>query len=108
MINEKLIPQIEKAFGFPLYEWQKEYLLGKQAWVATGRQNGKTFAYILNLLLSDGEPIKVTGVKPIDRCELFEMTDMYFSGYRYKKWFFRECLEVNQTLIENGIKTRIV
>jgi hypothetical protein len=28
MITEEMIPRIEQAFGFRLYDWQKDYLLG--------------------------------------------------------------------------------
>ena len=107
MIDEKLIPKIEKAFGFPLYDWQKKYLLGKGREFPKERASGKTFAYILNLLLSDGEQIKAIGVRPMWRSILFEMYDECH-GEPYKKWFFRKCMEISQMLVENGIKTRII
>ena len=81
-----------------------------------GRGNGKTFVYILNLLLSDGESIKVKGIRPICRTDLWKMDDEIIprrsyareTGYNYKRWFFNECLRMNEILVENGIKTRIV
>lgn len=29
MIKPEMIPKIESTFGFHLYDWQKDYLLGK-------------------------------------------------------------------------------
>ena len=108
MITEEVIRKIEKAFGFPLYEWQKEYLLNGRL-TPKERGNGKTFAYILGLLLYDGEPIKVTRNKSIYDCELPKWHDGgRLRSFNYEKWFFHECLRINKILVENGIKTRIV
>lgn len=57
-IDYEVIKKIEQAFGFQLYDWQKDYLLGKRTCRIKGRVNGKTFAYCIRLLLSDGNPIK--------------------------------------------------
>lgn len=99
MITGDLIPKIEKAFGFQLYDWQKEYLLGKTNHRLGGRRNGKTFAYCLKLLLSDGEPI--------NRREVFRYRDGEH-GLRYHDWFRNYCLEINDILTKNGFKTRII
>lgn len=107
MISEELIPKIENAFGFPLYEWQKEYLIGNPFEKPKDRGSGRTFAYILNLLLSDEKPIKVRGIRPPYETELWHMNDESH-GLSYKVWFFNECMRMNRILAENGIKTRIV
>lgn len=45
MITQEMIPEIEKAFGFSLYDWQKDYLLGKGLGITSEmllkRGNGK-------------------------------------------------------------------
>ena len=98
---------MEKAFEFPMHEWQKEYLLNGRL-TPKERGNGKTFAYILGLLLYDGEPIKVTRNKSICDNELSKWCDGGLHTLKYKTWFFYECLRINEILVENGIKTRIV
>lgn len=99
MITEDLIPKIEEAFGFQLYDWQKDYLLGKSVQRAGGRKEGNTFAYCLKFLLIDGEPIK--------KREIFRYRDEEH-GPQYYIWFSNYCLEINNVLSENGIKTRII
>lgn len=105
MITWKMIPEIEKAFGFSLYDWQKDYLLSDGLdnipWeVEIGRSNGRTFAYCVKLLLSDGEPINPK------LSELERYTDE-FHGIYYRLWFARYLLEINDTLKKAGFETRI-
>lgn len=97
MITEKMIPRIEQAVGFPLYDWQKDYLLGNTRTVIGGRRNGNTFAYIVKLLLSDGEPIK--------RRDLLKYLD---GEYGNRRWFTDYVLEINDTLMKAGFETRVV
>ena len=99
MITEEMLPKIEKAFDFSLYVWQKDYLLGKRQGRTLVRRNGNTFAYILRLLLSDGEPIKIK--------ELTKYVDEYH-GARYFMCFCEYCMEINDILLQNGFKTRLV
>lgn len=93
-----MIPQIEKAFGFKLYDWQREYLLGKKQFRSGGRRNGNTFAYCLKLLLADREPIELS--------TLHTYADESH-GNRYPKWFANYCYEINDTLVRAGFKTRL-
>lgn len=95
-ITDEVIEKIENIFGFSLYDWQKEYLKGEIERRTIG--NGKTFAYCLKLLLSDGAKI--------NKRDVFRYRDEDH-GASYPKWFQRFCLEINQRLIENGFKTRI-
>ena len=98
MITPEMIPKIESAFGFHLYDWQKDYMLGKMQHRAGGRCNGNTFAYCVKLLLSNGEPIKVKDIqKYIDEAH----------GSGYYRWFTDYCLEINEKLIAAGFKTRV-
>lgn len=98
MITPEMIPKIETASGFFLYDWQKDYLLGNTKYRVGGRRNGNTFAYCVKLLLSEGEPIKAKDLRNhIDEIH----------GTRYPEWFARYCLEINEKLCSAGLKTRI-
>lgn len=98
MIKPETIQKIESAFGFPLYDWQKDYLLGKMHHRAGGRRNGNTFAYCVKLLLSDGDPISVK--------DLWEyMDELHGSGYA--RWFTGYCMEINRKLVASGLETRV-
>lgn len=100
MITWKMIPQIEKAFGFRLYKWQRNYLLGNRRYRTKHRRNGNTFAYCVKLLLSGGEPIAINSLK----------LGLYIDDLRDKKydsWFARYLLEINDTLKKAGFETRI-
>lgn len=100
MITGEMIPKIEHCFGFPLHDWQKDYLLGESGISRVGgRANGKTFIYCVKLLLSDGEPIH--------RKDLRKWIDGTH-GCFYTEWFTCYCLEINQTLVDAGFKTRLV
>ena len=94
------IRKIEKAFGFSLYDWQKDYLLENHYKFPYGRRcSGRTFAYCLKLLLSDGEPIK--------HRDLFKYKDENH-GTHYDSWFVRYIRDINKTLVAARFETRIV
>jgi hypothetical protein len=63
-ITEEMIPHIEKALGFELYNHQKDYLLGNGLLMG-GRGSGKTTAYCVKLALSDGEPLNLQKMEDI-------------------------------------------
>lgn len=99
-ITEETLSDIENIFEFKLYKWQKEYLLGKTDQRIGGRNNGKTFAYCIKLLLSDGNKIKwddVINGKYIDE---------YHEG-TYKRWFARFIRDINEQLVSAGFETRL-
>lgn len=58
LITDEVIKKVENIFGFALYDWQVGYLKGKGSICRGQRANGKTFAYCLKLLLSDGRRYK--------------------------------------------------
>lgn len=61
---------VEKALGFRLFSWQKEYILSDCAY--TGRRTGKTTAVILHQLLSvNEEPIDFSRPSPSKRMVIF-------------------------------------
>lgn len=97
-ITNETIKKIEKIFGFSLYDWQKEYLKGQREYRIGERRSGRTFAYCLKFLLSDGEKI--------EKRQVFKYRDEEH-GSSYPKWFAGYCLEINEKLIENGFETRI-
>ena len=99
MITSETIHVIEKEFGFQLYDWQKDYILGKIDRRVGGRRNGNTFAYCVRLLLSDGDPIK--------RKDLFKYIDGVH-GTDYPRWFSRYCMEIDKILKDSGLKTRLI
>jgi len=99
MITPEMIPIIEKAFGFQLYDWQKDYILGRISRRAGGRRNGNTFAYCVHLLLSNGEPIKRR-----DLCQYVEG----IHGAAYHRWFVGYCIEIDKVLKDSGLKTRLI
>ena len=87
------VQRIEKAFGFPLYDWQKDYILGKRNTRMGGRCNGNTFAYCLKILLSDGQPIK--------KRDLFKYRDENH-GTHYDSWFAGYIWDINKVLVAAG------
>lgn len=99
-ITEKVLDKIGETFGITLYPWQKDYISGKTEQRAGGRCNGKTFAYCVKLLLSDGEKIRWSDVvsgKHIDE---------HHEG-KYKRWFADFMREVNEQLVSAGFETRL-
>jgi hypothetical protein len=99
-ITGRSIKGIEQAFGFQLYDWQKDYLLGNHCKIPYDRRcSGKTFAYCLKLLLSDGELIK--------RRDLFRYRDGNH-GTHYNSWLARYIWDINKTLVTAGFETRVV
>lgn len=101
MITEEMIPRIEETFGFQLYDWQKDYLLGKINHRMGDRHSGKTFAYCLKLLLSDGTQI------PKREIELRKLSDMPLLDNNYTIWFVKYLRDMNRILRNAGFETRL-
>jgi hypothetical protein len=98
-ITEKVIPHIEKAIGFKLYDEQKRNLLNKGYYTIGGRGTGKTVVYCIKLILSDGEPL--------DMKNLHKFSDYGDGSRRYACGFFRrEFLEYRRMLKEYGFPVR--
>ena len=77
-ITDETIEKIESIFGFLLYDWQKQYLKDRTHFpVFWGRKNGKTFAYILELLLCGEDKIK--------KEEIEKYADGYYPGIMAEK-----------------------
>ncbi len=99
-INDDVINKLERAFGFPLYDWQKRYLKGEDNAIPNGgRQNGKTFSYCIRLLLENREPFDLR-----ESCEVDKLVDENH-GPHYNR-FFRDYLrELNDQLLKAGLST---
>ena len=100
MITYETIEKIEKTFDIKLYNFQKDYLLGMSNHLGYMRASGRTFAYMLRLLLEDGEEI------PFREVRSGNYNDGHY-GSEYKRWFSRELYELNLKLIKAGFKTRL-
>lgn len=101
-ITEQIIPHIEKAVGFTLYEHQKDYLLDRGP-LMCGRKTGKTVAYCIRLALSKGEPLSIT------RPEKFADEQALPNHRSYARGYFRhEFMEYRQLLADYGFPVRDV
>lgn len=103
-ITEETLSRLERVFKIQFYPWQKEYLIDDN-WNnrPMGRHNGKTFAYMIKLLLSDGEKIKFSDIKHGKGCYV----DGDYGGERYVSWFAGELLHLNDILQNAGFETRL-
>ncbi|MFJ7736409.1 hypothetical protein ACIQ2D_08695 [Lysinibacillus sp. NPDC097287] len=99
-ITEKLIPLIEKALGFELYEWQRAYLLNQPHKVPTGRAVGYTTTYIVKLLLTNDRLIDIK--KDVRRYQ-----DYTASGH-YSSFFRHEMRMIDDKLTSVGLVTQSV
>lgn len=99
-ITEPVLNKIEDVFGFPLYPWQKDFILGKINVRAGGRNNGKTFAYCIRILLEDGECINISDIR-------HGMHIDEWHGQRYVEWFTNYIRDINSVLVKNGFETRL-
>lgn len=90
---DKFIPIIEKAFGFKLYDSQKEYLKN-DIYAGGGRNTGKTMAYCIKLDLTHKQPIKIDEIRNFSD----EIRDPI-----YYHWFRRYFLDIHSTLKNSGL-----
>jgi hypothetical protein len=111
-LDENLLKRVEAALKLTLHDWQKNYILEIPMVLnmrITGRGTGKTLAYVLKILLTEGRPIRL-----YDMLSVYALSDDYhnksgtFTGYdnHYTQWFRNCLLEVHQCLISAGIQTR--
>ena len=101
-ITEELIERVEKVLGFTLYDDQINYLMDTGE-LSGARRSGRTTAYCISLILTDGEALdlahpetfsdRVNGERPI--------------GYA-RRVFIKKFLEIRTKLKDAGIKVRAV
>lgn len=97
-ITESMIPLIEKALGFELYEWQKAYLLGEISKVPTERRAGRTTAYVVKLLLTNDRSIDSNKYKDIQ--EYKDLQTPYYNDI-----FKHELRMIDDKLTSVGLRT---
>ncbi|MDF2842489.1 MAG: hypothetical protein K0R00_915 [Herbinix sp.] len=112
LITEAIIIKIEKAFKIKLFEWQVAYLLKKPIVLdikTTGRRQGKTFAYILDLLINETDPLDLRSQEHIV-CDWWslDINPNRMRNETYPKYFKSEVKEIYERLLDNGIPTRRV
>lgn len=56
-MTKKTFETIERALGFKLHDWQKDYISLSSDWMPDERQTGRTTAFILRHLLNYGEKL---------------------------------------------------
>lgn len=100
-ISPYLLDRVEQALSIKLYAWQRAYLQDKYYDVkqASGRQTGKTLAYIIKRLLTP---------YAISKDEIRHYSDKAVQSRQYNEWFGCWALEINEKLTAAGIKTCIV
>lgn len=97
-MDDWIIECIEEGLGFKLYDWQKDYVLGKPCYIPTSRGTGSTTAYIIKLIISEGKPIRLD--KP---GAIVEICD-YNHGPLYLRWFENEFSQIYWKLSHTQIK----
>ncbi|QHI73807.1 hypothetical protein [Aminipila terrae] len=102
-IGGEIIATVEQALQIELYACQKDYILNGYLPCTNEKCTGKTTAYCIKLLLTEGEPIKMWS---------FEATTNYIdvssSGVNYKDWFRRYLASIYKKFMDAGIETRKV
>jgi len=101
--TEEVISKIENTIGFPLYPWQKRYLTHDDFDLLTmGQQgNGKTFIYIIKLLLGDGPRINLASRLDVSRVSDRKLVH----GACYDNCFYTFIRDINETLKAAGFTT---
>jgi len=103
-ITPEMLPVIEKALGFELYENVKLFLVLEEDrtkrynYIKQDRRTGGTIAYCINLALSEGVPLDFTHFDFIDE----------WHGLAYKDWFRRTFLDIWNKLGDAGLEVRPV
>lgn len=101
-ITMEVIERVERALGFTLYENQVNYLLDVGE-LGDEPESGRTTAYCISLLLTDGEPLDLAHP---------EMFSDRINGERHihyaRRVFIKEFLDIRAKLADAAIKVRDV
>jgi hypothetical protein len=95
-VKLEVLSRIEKALGFELYEWQKEYLFENKEIpesIRLGRANGKTIIQIVKFILTEKE-IYAYNIEML--------------VYRSRRWFRNEFLRIHEKLTDVGLETVMI
>ena len=111
-LDVELLGYVERALGLTFKDWQRNYILDIPMVLdmsITGRHTGKTLAYVVKLLLTDGEPIKVYDLNYIHAIsDDYHNTGGKHRDVAYSQWFRNYLVNIHNSLIEAGIETREV
>ena len=104
--QERTIKKVEKALGFNLFEWQKQYIFNNTPYgieIQHARRAGKTTACALRLCLSDGEPIRATLTPAcIAKNDFLRYLGEDAVTYPRSKFFVYELKKIYETLKNAG------
>ncbi|MEN8702481.1 hypothetical protein [Bacillus infantis] len=99
-ISNELITDIEKALNIELYDNQKEFLLNDRITLMKGDTGtGKTFAHMIKVALSEGEPLDLTKVHEF--CD-FKASPIYIKFYR------SAFIRIWEKLLDYGLEVRCI
>lgn len=106
----KLIGQIERALGIEFYEWQRLYIITGIWQPPAGRQQGRTTAYIVRLLIDQSKPLLLYDMPETRAYADDPFTEGQYEAVptQYAQWFKRELIDIYAKLLDAGVHTRAV
>lgn len=105
-----IIENIEQALNIELYEWQRLYITTGIWQPPEGRQQGRTLAYILRLLLDQSKPLIMYGesearIYADNQCKEWQYEK---ATTHYAAHFRKELREIYEQLRAAGVPVREV
>ncbi|MBW9154297.1 hypothetical protein [Clostridium estertheticum] len=102
-LTDQQIVKVEKALNIKLYDWQHKILQASDTdnrTLPSGRGNGKTLIYCVDLAMTEGIPIKVQ--------DIWKYSDSYGRyGGQYDEHFFKDMfLDIWSKLRNEGLPVR--
>ena len=98
-MEDWIVENIEKALGFKLYDWQKDYIFNRSSHIPSGRRIGFTTAYILKLIISEGSKIRLDSIDDVRN-----ICDDPRHGSSYLSWFINEFSDIYYKLSHTNLK----
>lgn len=104
----ELIECIEQALSIELYEWQRLYIITGIWQPPEGRQQGRTLAYILRLLLDQSKPLLMNELSEVRAYADNPFTERQYAAVpqHYAIWFRREIQDIYEQLRAAGVPVR--
>lgn len=104
----EIMEHIEQALNIELYEWQRLYIITGIWQPPEGRQQGRTLAYILRLLLDRSKPLIMYELPDVRAYadnpfieRQYERVPIHYAG-----WFRKEVGEIYEQLRAAGVPVR--
>ena len=112
---DKKFKLIDKALGFKLNQWQKDYISMKIDFIPeTGRQTGKTIAFILRHLLNYEDQLYihafyVRGYEQVPDYSIFpcDCPNVATVKQYYDNFYIKEVIKIQTKLHKVGLKTSL-